>query len=166
LCVASYPRMSDSSDSYDLWFEMKDKFDEMYGEVTTVDFLLELGEFGLRMKKEAGEGPPIQLWASLRDGTLLRKLGPEETARLHSIITGGKSYALDCVGAMMDGSTDLEEVLITGMAVSGIYTADVEFIYPPNVLMDSLVRWLAEREEESASVTSEDFYRLSTLYGR
>ena len=140
--------------------------------INTVGFLLELGRFSRAMTRETGEGAPIQLWSSLGEGSLVRDLGCQETVLLHGIITGGPSDDRMSVSAMMEdaSSEELEMEMATGVAVSGLYTADAsdEFraLYPPHRLLDAFVGWFAERGSASESTTPSDLYRLFPLFGK
>jgi hypothetical protein len=138
--------------------------DEFDCEITTVDQLLELDEFTLKTLDKTGTG---DLLKSLSDGSLVLGLGCNETLRLHAIIVGGPSRQLESICSIMD-TDELEEALATGIAVSGLYTADTsaEFrdLYPPNILMDKLVNFLAKCNSVPVNAKSQDIYGLLSAY--
>ena len=156
------------------YHEMTREFCRMKADRTlnTVRGFLELGRFSRAMKRETGERAPMQLWLALINGALIRDLGCQETIILHGIITGGPSDDRMSVCSIMDVASPqkLEEIMATGIAMSGLYTADAsdEFkaLYPPHRLLDAFVKRVSNQGGASESTTPSDLYRLFPLYGK
>jgi hypothetical protein len=142
-----------------------DESNEFYRDITTVDQIIELGKLGLGMK----DGAPIHLAESLADGTLVKDLGRIQTIKLRRLIRHGSDHDLECLYHIMD-TDELEEALATGIVISGLYTADAsaKFIdlYPPNILMDKLIKWLAKSNSVPVNANCCDVYDLLYAYGK